>query len=577
MLLREITPDLLPPQVAMLCPSVILVAMPPGMTDTMLAERVKLTPPWGTVAVTDGRAEFRIAALHAPPGSAPMLMTSDAAEMAGELDAPSRRRLLGFVLGFCRTAFGLGDNAAFAACCVRMAVQCEGEPAEARVVARAGTAFLVVAGVEISEGSVAYVLGARRVALSGAPRLAMFGHELTCPAEHGDLVLVLGEAAALWRLVVDAGAAVPDVLRLGSEEPALRGACLQAMAGAGGGLMAIAREIQVLAPAAAVRQDDPARPLGAVLEVALPDGEGGMFLRGWLRDPMRLVAEAALWTPMGSVAIDPGRLHRVRRADVAGRYGQAAFRDAEGCPGFMAHVADPSDGRCPQPTLALRLNSGAVVEVTPALRHVPAGAARDAVLGCVPPEEATPWMMDDCLAPAAGALHRQALQGRGAVEVVRIGWRPVARRVWESWCRYTKTSTSFGSRRRHSRPMRSAGGRTSSMCWTARSSGRGRACAAGAACAVSASGDAGGDAGQPWVCGGEQCGGGGCVGAFVAAAELGRGAGAAGLVGGHAGGVGDTGDRGGWAEVAVRRRVDPACGAVLRAGRRGRLVQRALS
>ena len=249
-----------------------------------------------------------------------MLLAGDAAEMAEELDAPSRRRLLGFMLGFCRTAFGLAGDAGFAAACVRMAVLCAGEPAAARVVARAGTALTVVAGAAVPDGAVAYLIGPSRVAASGALPLRTSGLALTVPVVDGELLLVIGESAALWRVTSEA--LVPDVLRAGAQEVALRGLCLQAMASAGTALMPVAREAQVLAPAAAVREDDPARALGAVLEVALPDGEGGLFLRGWLRDPMRLVAEAALWTPMGSPSRSiRGRLHRVRRADVAGRYG----------------------------------------------------------------------------------------------------------------------------------------------------------------------------------------------------------------------------------------------------------------
>ncbi len=81
----------------------------------------------------------------------------------------------------------------------------------------------------------------------------------------------------------------------------------------------------------------------------------------------------------------------------------------------------PPGGACLQPTLALRLGSGAVVEVTAPLRHVPAAAARDAVLACVSPDEVTVELLERCLAPAAAALHRTALSAPRAPDVVRIG------------------------------------------------------------------------------------------------------------------------------------------------------------
>jgi len=193
------------------------------------------------------------------------------------------------------------------------------------------------------------------------------------------------------------------------------------LAPAGGPAAALLREMQVLAPATPRRHDDPARPLGAALEIVLPDGAGGMFLRGWLRDPLQLVASAELRTPSATAVVALGQLHRFRRPDVTSRYAKAAFPTDQPHAGFVAHLPDPSGGLCMQPSLTLRLHSGNAIEVTAPLRRLPPRAARDVVLSCVPPELVTPAMLDACLAPAAAALHRQAMALRAPVDVVQIG------------------------------------------------------------------------------------------------------------------------------------------------------------
>ena len=124
--------------------------------------------------------------------------------------------------------------------------------------------------------------------------------------------------------------------------------------------------------------------------------------------------------------LDLASFHRVRRADVAGHFARAAFLDADTRTGFVARVPDPSNGLCLQPTLALRLHSGARITATPPLRHLPPAAARSAVLASVPMEEVTPAMLDECLGPAAAGLHRQLLARRGKPDIVQIG-KPVSR------------------------------------------------------------------------------------------------------------------------------------------------------
>jgi GT2 family glycosyltransferase len=437
MLLRDITPDILFSRAALLSDGVVLVTLPPGAADADLAGRFGLAPPYGTVAVHTAGGPGRIAAMRLPGGggglhgAGDVVFGADVTELAEDMDGASRRRLLGFMLGFCRRAFAIGADIDFAGSCLRLAEMCAIDVGPVTPVAWASPSYMVVSGMVRPAGADLYVLGASRVRISAGPALTEPGRPsggacLIEPVGAGDRVLALGDDLLIWT-VQEADGPLSDVMQPFGLEPeygALRAQCLRALAPLGGALAPLVREVQLLAPAAASRHDDVSSALGAALEVALPDGEGGLFLRGWIRDPMHLVAGAEIRTPLGAVEIDPDHLHRMRRPDVAGRYSRAAFHDDELRSGFVAHVRDPSNGLCAQPVLAFRLLSGAVIEVQAPLRHVPFAAARDAVLGCVPPEEVTPRMMDTCLAPVAAALHRQAIAGRGAVDVVRIGDQP---------------------------------------------------------------------------------------------------------------------------------------------------------
>lgn len=444
MLLRDLTHDILPPRAVLLSGDVVLMVVPDAGGGAM-AGHPGLVPPYGTVAVRGASGPHHIAAMRLPAGAngAPLLgatarggfpvaMGADAVDLAEELDPASCRRLLGFLLGFCRTAFGLAADAGFTDACVRLARLCARDAGVAEPIAYATPAWMVLSGVRVPPDATLYVLGADRVRHSGAPAMGgqsaahLPGLQLIEPVRDGDLLLALCDRPLLWTVQATAKT-LPDVLQghggghgNGPAGGALRTACLRALAPAGGPAAALLREMQVLAPAAPRRHDDPARPLGAALEIVLPDGAGGIFLRGWLRDPLQLVAGAELRTPAATAFIAPGQLHRFRRPDVASRYAKAAFPTQQPA-GFVAHVPDPSGGLCAQPSLALRLHSGNAIEVTAPLRQLPPGAARDVVLSCVPPELVTPAMLDACLAPAAAALHRQAMAVRGAVDVVQIG------------------------------------------------------------------------------------------------------------------------------------------------------------
>jgi O-antigen biosynthesis protein len=438
-LLQELPLELLPPRAACLSAEVMLICMPAGSDLDLI--RYGAAPPYGTVDVILGGAPHRIAALRRdsrtdPPwlelpfdagsGSEPQIFSEDVLELAEELDEASQRRLLAFLLGFCRKAFSLAHERQFAAMCLRLAQLCVPHEGIAQPVATVTPAWMVLTGVQVPSDATLFILGPTSIRQSVTPRLD--GHPFLQLVERvapGDVLLALSERALFWT-VRDASASLRDVVRVFAPSHALRIACLRALAKICPATVSILREGMLLTPATAQRHEDPARPIGAALEAAIPDGTGQLFLRFWLRDPEALIAGAELCTPLGNIDLDLASFHRVRRADVAGQFARAAFLDADTRTGFVARVPDPSNGLCLQPTLALRLHSGARITATPPMRHLPPAAARSAVLASVPMEEVTPAMLDDCLGPVAAGLHREVLARRGKPDVVQIG-KPISR------------------------------------------------------------------------------------------------------------------------------------------------------
>jgi GT2 family glycosyltransferase len=362
-------------------------------------------------------------------------LAQDPVALAEQLDLPSRRRLLDFMLGFCRTAFRLGADRDFAVICRQVAALSCPSTATATPVASVPPGHILVRGVPSARGVSLYLIGPRGTRLIRPYNESALGEAdqfLVIPTpDAADCLLACGPEARLWQ--ISQTSPLPHVMSLTGEAlTAAREACLRAFTPAKPGSIeaALLRELHLLAPAAPRRHDDPALAFGGALELALPDGDGGVFLSGWLRDPLELVAGAELVTPAGSAAVAPDALHRISRPDVLAKLAKAQPASAPHISahtrlGFVAHLPDPTGGAAWQPSLRLLLRSGATIELTPPLRPMPPHTARDTVLSSVPPREVQPDILARCLVPAASGLHRLARAERGAERVVRIGPPPL--------------------------------------------------------------------------------------------------------------------------------------------------------
>ena len=447
MLLSRLPSSMLPPRAVLLAADVILLSTSEEATveSGFFSGR---EPPYGTVAVQSSSGMHRIAAMrlsefHTLPGNSVLSVTadrvqkvdnanpfntivlgSDIAELVDELDVPSQKRLLAFLLGFCSKAFTLADHPDFASACLQLARLCIPICDIAEPVATVTGSWSVLAGLANFGDASLFILNGTRVRRSRALKPEGFaGLRLIEQVTSGDVLLTQGEQPA-FHMVGAKRPETPDLFR-GERSPAgLRAACLRALAPLCPRIAAHIREAALLSPAAPRRHDDVSRPIGVGLEAALSDGEGNLFLRGWMRDPINLVAAVEIAGPFGVAPLDAEALHWFRRPDIDKHFAKAAFSGQETRTGFVAFVRDPCNGHSLQPTLSLRLYSGARVEVRPPLRHPLPALARTAVLASVPPDDVSDAMLDDCLGPAAASFHRSSLSTRGTPELIRIGTPP---------------------------------------------------------------------------------------------------------------------------------------------------------
>ena len=241
MLLDRLPLDTLPPRAVLLASDIILVLLPRG-ADTDRSFFANKHPPYGTVAVQSSVGSQQIAAMRlsdyrdgsedspfsftSGPSPDPdlvdvfntVVLGSDIVELAEEIDMPSQRRLLMFLLGFCGKAFALFDNPDFAASCRRLAQLCVPICGDATPVAIVTGSWVVMDGVHASPNASLFILGQERVRRSIAPSLNGFEPlRVIERVGHRDTLLVMGEQPAQYS-VAAARATLLDLIRAPAED-----------------------------------------------------------------------------------------------------------------------------------------------------------------------------------------------------------------------------------------------------------------------------------------------------------------------------------------------------------------------
>jgi O-antigen biosynthesis protein len=185
------------------------------------------------------------------------------------------------------------------------------------------------------------------------------------------------------------------------------------------------RDLQLFAPKERPRHyAQPAKPFGASLELALWDHAGGVFLRGWLRDPLSLITGLSLRSEHGQTPLPMAKLGRFARPDLAKRYAEAPHGGAGSRPGFALHLPEAGFRPAAQWSMRVSLTTGDAVTLIAPPGLLDPQRAREAVLGSISPADITPELFESAIVPPVARLHAAAMAARLPPEIVRIGKPP---------------------------------------------------------------------------------------------------------------------------------------------------------
>lgn len=387
--------------------------------------------PAGTGTMEFHDAEGRIAATCSWPM---MASRTPAAGLLDGLRPGDQVRILRFLLQTCRAAFGLGTQPGFVHLCRQVLAHLAPTPATLT------PALSVADGLVLCQGKVAAGFGAVGDVIVVSDKTVRHNDHLPDLASSGKLrlalatdrtdttvqVVLLGEDSLAVR-AVDLAAPCPSLLRwLETAKPSPEqreyvAACqARAATTSSGSADAGLREMQLLYPLPKMGLTTKTKPIGGEIELAISHQAGGLFVAGWLQDPHDLIDGLTAVSATGRRIPLTTAPHHFPRADVTKHYGTDAHRA-----GFVSFEPQPSDTAPSfQHRFEMRLRSGEVLPLMAPQQPTTAVAARNAVLGAVPPQFLSERALAEIIAPPAAALHAHHLAGAGAPEVIDFGTPP---------------------------------------------------------------------------------------------------------------------------------------------------------
>ena len=429
-----------------LSPRLVLLALPdiPGIeriadaTLSSAAGVLRAPLSWQSLAGPAGRVHLLLARPQAglAPGAALELSTAagitarialdaamDAAALLGSTEPGLLHQLLRFLAGKALGAFRAAEDADLAALCHRLAAAMRDTARPAQALARCGRDALAWSLPGGAASGPHILLTKRRL-----HRIALLGEPAILPdSGPGEAWLLPPGGDSLIHL--PAPPRLPSLGQLArGKDP--RGRAIQQAAqgelarraGAEPPMRRLLRDQQLLQPTTRMHQHAaPEFPFGASLDMAVPDHAGGLFLRGWLRDPLGLVTGLTLVGPYGEQPLPPAALLRFPRPDLVKDFAGAPHGGADCQAGFALHLPEGATRPAAQLRLRIGLTTGDTVTLVapPGLMHPQ--AARDAILGAIAPPHATAALMAQAIAPPVERLHALVMAGRGTPEVIRMG------------------------------------------------------------------------------------------------------------------------------------------------------------
>jgi GT2 family glycosyltransferase len=350
----------------------------------------------------------------------------DRAALTRDLDDTGKLRLVRQMLDVCRDLFQLRHDVSFGRFCRSVLADLDGNPPIAIAEAVVSQRFaLISAAVAVGDVTDIFIVGDRGVATSNyKPLNTARGRGLflldRAHLKAGNLLVMVG-TNGLSTAKIATLPQMPFLTWLQNNKPAAAATrgfvmrCVGEAATDDPSAAALLRELELFQPATQRNLTDKRAPVGAGIDLLISDGKGGVFVKGWVRDPHQLTETVSLTAPgLPSTRLDDAWLC-FPRPDIDKHYdGRPAAR------GFVAFLPLAGTPRG-QAKLELRLGSGAILEILARPGLGSPAQLRDAVLGAVPPEYLTTDAIAKVIAPAAEALHQQHLAARSVPDIVQLG------------------------------------------------------------------------------------------------------------------------------------------------------------
>lgn len=185
--------------------------------------------------------------------------------------------------------------------------------------------------------------------------------------------------------------------------------------------------LQRLEALPARQRADRAYDFGAGLTLAIPSGDAGLFLRGWLWDPHGAVERLTLISPFGERQPVTPHFLPLNDDPVRRHFAPDGLPAHPGSPNFAAFVPLARDPRhCLQVRLEIALQGGLTEELVSPVHRLSRPQGRDALLASLPAEAVTPALLEGCVHPALSALNCDLTADGHLAEIESFGAVPAS-------------------------------------------------------------------------------------------------------------------------------------------------------
>ncbi|MBU0726429.1 MAG: glycosyltransferase [Alphaproteobacteria bacterium] len=173
-----------------------------------------------------------------------------------------------------------------------------------------------------------------------------------------------------------------------------------------------------------------AAPFGGGIDFAVPCGDAGIFLRGWLWDPHKAIERFDVVSAYGEKIPVLDRMIRIDADKVGKHFQRNGFPQLKEKPGFVAFLPMAKGARHGLQTRAeLDFAGGVKIDLLSPVSQMTARQARDLVLQSLPRDRLTPEIFETLYHPALSALQADCLAGKRIDRVIAFGPSPARPRV----------------------------------------------------------------------------------------------------------------------------------------------------